>query len=112
MVQPSVFTPRMHWFHTKMYEKMALPKNVSKGDWLDGQTTMYDLLDRLYEEAEELEEAIEDSYYMTKTGTTEAIVSECCDVANFAMMIADLAKTRASTGTVKPPAEAAGPVNP
>lgn len=65
-----------------------LSKNRIKGDrkaWLD--TDYQILFDKLQEETEELRHEVyyEDNY--------EAIISECADVANFAMMIADKAKT-------------------
>ena len=67
-------------FAVKMILK--LQKNRHKAHW---STVDYEyLFDRLTEEVEELRSAME--------WPDGDIVSECCDVANFAMMIADKLK--------------------
>lgn len=64
-------------FAVKMISK--LEKNRHKKHW--SKVDAEYLFNRLIEEVEELRDAL--------TGTDGDIVSECCDVANFAMMIAD-----------------------
>lgn len=63
-------------------EKMVLKleKNRHKQHW-SVCDTIY-LFDRLLQEVAELKEALE-------RNSVENMVSECCDVANFAMMLAD-----------------------
>jgi NTP pyrophosphatase (non-canonical NTP hydrolase) len=73
----------VRWFAVQMEAK--LKENDHKGGW-DNCQYRY-LLDRLREEVDELIQAFWD-----QEKTTEDIVSEAADVANFAMMIAD--KTR------------------
>jgi len=71
------------WFLGQVYEKMSSPKNVAKPHW--GDNTYAQLLDRVYGELVELEEAIQG-------GDPAKIISETCDVTAFMMMIADNAK--------------------
>ena len=73
-------------------EKMVLKleKNRHKQHW-SVCDTIY-LFDRLFTEVVELKEALDGK-------PVEDIISECCDVANFAMMIADnLAKAKKKDG--------------
>lgn len=86
MVAPNVFTPRMKVFYVDMEHKMGLPKNIAKGDWRGSGTHLNDLFDGLQHEVGELADELVD-------GTPESIVKECADVANFAMMIADKARS-------------------
>lgn len=68
------------WFATEMERKLA--QNRHKGDangWK--KDSVIDLLKRLRQETDELEAAIE-------SGGADAVVKECSDVGNFAMMIA------------------------
>jgi hypothetical protein len=58
-----------------------LRANDHKGGW--GGCSKNYLIKRLGDEAEELEVGLFNFY------TAEAIIAECADVANFAMMIAD-----------------------
>ncbi len=53
---------------------------------------MWVLYERCQEELAELRDAIMDSVGPAHD-YPDAIISECCDVANFAMMVADLART-------------------
>jgi len=83
-----------HWarvvaFAHVMDEKLL--KNVHKGDWREaprGINTPKAMLDRLREEVEELTEALKIGWSFGKE--REAIRREAADVANFALMIADL----------------------
>jgi len=79
-----------------MMEKTLRKHDAKKG--VDGwkNEDMEWLYDRLREEALELEVAL----FSGKEDPTD-IIKECCDVANFAMMIADLAYTdkKAANGT-------------
>lgn len=70
----------VRWFSGLMERKLRL--NEHKGGW--EKDTFPELLARLHEEVEELEEAV----YSGKEGNIEL---ESADVANFAMMIADKA---------------------
>lgn len=70
----------VHDFSVEMLKKLL--KNSHKAHW---STVDCDyLLDRLIQELEELKAA--------RSGSAKDIISECADVANFAMMIADNAK--------------------
>jgi NTP pyrophosphatase (non-canonical NTP hydrolase) len=70
------------WFAEQMEE--VLRKNDYKGGWQD--CTRFDLLCRLYDEATELFGAA------VRETSNETIIKEAVDVANFAMMIADIAR--------------------
>jgi len=59
-----------------------LKANDHKGGWNNCGTSMQYLFDRLLEETEELEVAVHDK---------NSVLEEAADVANFAMMIADVA---------------------
>lgn len=59
---------------------LKLRKNAHKAHW--SECSLQYLQSRLLDEVNELEQAISHD-------TNEAIISECYDVANFAMMIAD-----------------------
>lgn len=61
--------------------EFALQKNDWKGGWQDDR--MFDLLERLREETDELRDAL----FVAKN--FEDIIKESADIANFAMMIAD-----------------------
>jgi NTP pyrophosphatase (non-canonical NTP hydrolase) len=71
--------PELEWFVQQMEQK--LKENDHKQHWQNNHP--YKLLDNLYEEAKELEEAIVMNF------SAKEIIKECADVANFAMMIAD-----------------------
>ncbi len=73
--------PSVKWFAEQM--EAALKRNDHKGGWLND--TWDELHDRLLEEAKELRDEC-NSFPADK----EAIVKEATDVANFAMMIADI----------------------
>lgn len=85
------------WFANQMEKK--LQKTGYKGDrdtWLMCSETH--LLRRLLDEAEELVVAVREEERIRRGRVgLNAIISECVDVANFAMMLADRARyTRAS----------------
>lgn len=71
----------VRWFAERMEEK--LKANDHKGGWRNGNCTLQYLSMRLTQERKELKKAIAS---MDK----ELIIKECADIANFAMMIADL----------------------
>lgn len=79
----------MEWFSTRMEAKLRA------NDWKGGWRGMghRELLDLLGLEFEELAEAI-------AAGSAKGIIDEAADVANFAMMIADI--TRADEGKASP----------
>jgi len=76
--------PVLKWFWKKCRAKLARPENQRKSSWRD--MTFGELALRLDGECGELE--IE----LNKGLNKAQIISECCDVANFAMMIADRAR--------------------
>jgi len=67
-------------FADRMREKLR--ENEHKPHWADCSPTW--LLDRLFDEANELRDELRDSQ------DAGAVARECADVANFAMMIADV----------------------
>lgn len=71
--------PAVQWFAMSMERKLDL--NRHKGTWI--HCTPNELLKRLKEETQELEDEI-------KTGNLDNVLQEAADVANFAMMIADV----------------------
>lgn len=63
--------------------RRKLRKNSHKKSWKDPEVSVWYLFDRLEEEVKELKEAI-------IAGVDEfALIDECADVGNMAMMIAD-----------------------
>lgn len=75
-------------FSEKMETKLKR-KDDSHGEngWLEPQTTVSFLIDRLKEEVIELDEAFEDS-------NNKGISEEAVDIANFCMMISDRIRGR------------------
>lgn len=67
----------VQWFSEQM--EAALKANDHKGGWYDCEEGW--LLRRLSQELQELRQA--------RTKGREAVIKECADIANFAMMIAD-----------------------
>lgn len=74
------FRPEIEWFKGRMIDKMCDPKNLAKPHW--ETMPQYDLWARALEELEELRKAI-------MLNQIENVIDECCDVANFCMMIAN-----------------------
>ena len=70
----------VRWFAERMEAELCA--NDYKGGWED--MLLADLLTRLREEVEELAEAVK------MRAATAHVISEAADVANFAMMIADV----------------------
>lgn len=68
-------------FQFAMAEKLQLPKNQAKAHW--SELSIPAIRRRLNDELKELDEAI------MNNESTEAVISECVDVANFAMFLAD-----------------------
>lgn len=66
------------WFAARM--ELKLKANDHKGGWHNEYAEYF--LSRMTDEFEELVAALE-------TGNTEQSISECADIANFAMMLAD-----------------------
>ncbi|GIN22583.1 hypothetical protein [Siminovitchia fordii] len=81
---------QVKWFSHHMENK--LKKNDHKGGWENED--IFWLIDRLENEVEELKAAFTD--YLHLNGENVSIVDESVDVANFAMMIADIARKRLS----------------
>lgn len=78
------------WFASKMDEQLS--DNDHKGHWCDEKPSylLYKLIAELAELTETLHENMSD--WANQKYTRDAIVSECADLANYAMMIADNAK--------------------
>ncbi|WP_245628942.1 hypothetical protein [Alicyclobacillus shizuokensis] len=76
----------VRWFARQM--ELKLRENDHKGGWLE--CDVWWLFSRLYEEVAELQEAM----YEVAAGdaSREKVIREAADIANFAMMIADLAR--------------------
>lgn len=74
------------WFAEQM--ELKLQENDAKGGWDD--CGIYWLLERLREETRELEIAID--IHRDLGAPHNNIVKEAADVANFAMMVADIAQ--------------------
>lgn len=88
--------PAVDWFAKKMETKLAL--NDHKGGWKDCEVDW--LIKRLQQETNELIERWNTRQWSMQGRSAgenvplidvddEAIISECADIANFAMMIAD-----------------------
>lgn len=75
------------WFAEQMEKK--LKKNDNKPHWLDSSPDY--LLERLCDEVKELMQARQHGKSPT------FVIKECADVANFAMMIADMCNQKEST---------------
>ena len=87
--------PAVNWFAQRMEEKLAI--NDHKGGW--GKCDIDWLIERIRTELEELEtvygfrkvdwgrSACEGVQFVDVSN--EAIIKECADIANFAMMVAD-----------------------
>jgi hypothetical protein len=80
--------PALAWFAQAMERKLRA--NDHKGGWIDGKCDLLFLFEKLTEERRELTRAT------GKGGTPEQILEEAADVANIAMMIADVCQTFAS----------------
>lgn len=75
----------VRWFAGKMEE--ALQRNDHKGGWQNEY--LWVLLHRIDEELAELYKA---AFQIEHSGPLENVIKEAADVANFAMMIADVAR--------------------
>ena len=77
------------WFSTRMLRKLKL--NEDKPGW--HSDTQVSLLNRIFEEAQELREALL-AYPRDSLEYFEETINEAADVANFAMMVADIARSK------------------
>jgi NTP pyrophosphatase (non-canonical NTP hydrolase) len=73
--------------------ELKLMRNDAKGDWRGMDVGQ--LLDLLEAELDELADAV-------MNGTDDDVIDEAADVANFAMMIADVCRKRTEVRNVKP----------
>lgn len=80
MTEMAIVEPRLRPFVNRMRENLAKIGNQQKSDWREETRTK--LLSSLVHEVSELLLAIDDM-------DPKQIASECADVANYAMMIAD-----------------------
>jgi len=84
----SLVAKQLNIFQNDILNKLLMIKNIRKDVWKH-ESTEY-LFKRLLEEVEELKIEINNSNYMIRHITIDnKIVSECADIAAFAMMIAD-----------------------
>ena len=83
------FGEPLSWFAWRMAAK--LDANAHKGSWRE--LSPFFLLHRLRQETAELARALHSG------AAREAIIDEAADVANFAMMIADMARAAAPQAT-------------
>jgi NTP pyrophosphatase (non-canonical NTP hydrolase) len=75
------------WFKDEMLRKLWAYRN--RHFWLsDPDFDIYDALDRMKEEIGELSSVV---YAATYDRDYQAVIDECADVANFSMMIANMA---------------------
>lgn len=74
------------WFAVQMRDKLVEPRCEAKGDWREDGVPL--LLDKLRGELSELDYAIGEGM------APDLVIGECVDVANYAMMIADLVNTK------------------
>ncbi len=79
------FSREIDWFAHAMKFKMREEKNLGKPHWKG--LTMKKLLSRAHEEL-----SVELTAAIVEKKDADSIISECCDVANFMMMIADNAR--------------------
>lgn len=69
------------WFHNLQLEKLSHARNLVKPHWL--KLSREQLLERVIDETHELSMAVQFNE------NDEAMIDECVDVANFAVMLAD-----------------------
>jgi NTP pyrophosphatase (non-canonical NTP hydrolase) len=81
MNQKPGYTARLAWFFEAMVQK--LDHNAHKRDWRFSRDVNYFHI-RIHQELEELKRAID------RGASPEEVTREAADVANFAMMIADV----------------------
>lgn len=87
MTDRAEYIRALEWFKGEMDKKLSRPKNLEKAHWHEvGLIGLYKKL------LVELHELIDELTYHPHDYTN--IISECCDVANFSMMIADLARAK------------------
>lgn len=80
----------VQWFATEMEKQ--LKANDHKGGWKDCDP--WDLLNRADEELMELRDAV---FKGEHGGGADRIIHEAADVANFCMMIADIARLKGAS---------------
>lgn len=78
----------LEWFANKMLEKRSTSKNKRKRQW--PRLPYYHLIGCLKNETAEL--IVETKKLESGDGDADAVISECCDIANYALFIADNAR--------------------
>ncbi len=86
--QSSELRPVVQWFAAQMEAKLRA--NDHKGGWEADHP--FALAGRIYDEWRELGKALNGWAY--KGANTEAVINECSDVANFALMVADVVRKK------------------
>lgn len=95
MTEGPILNKTVQWFSGEMLAKLNQSKNLGKKHWRELQPE--ELLKELRGETFELGDVMRKSWRRGNSPLAQRddIISECCDVANFAMMIADCARARA-----------------
>jgi len=83
------YIPALKWFTREMEKKLSLPRNVAKTHWQE--VSLRTLISRLQGEVEEAHSALLANHL-------DQLITECADVANYAMMIADKARSDMDLG--------------
>lgn len=86
MTDMNTVDDRLGWFVEQMRGKLAVSKNLAKGDWREA-TENY-LVKRIDDEIVELKTELFD----VARPVPERVIKECSDVANFCFMLADWVK--------------------
>lgn len=86
MTQMNIVEPRLEWFVGVMRQKLSMPKNVAKSDWR--RLSISDNIQGINGEVLELILAYGTRPIPTKN-EIDAMILECADIANRAMMLAD-----------------------
>lgn len=94
MSGPNLYMPTLEWFKEEQIKKLS-EHHDRKRSWREEDINH--LADLLGIECNELDEVLPNPFIVNQTVDYEAIIKECADVANFAMMIADRARILADT---------------
>lgn len=84
------------WMHKIQFEKLSSPKNIVKESWLNCEFAQ--LLRRLDDEVKELNDVFYSQGDILDGEWYSQMIDECADIANFATMIAHLAKVKRNKG--------------
>lgn len=85
MTDMKIVEPRLRWFVKIMRKKLAMPKNVAKTDWRE--LSILKNIRGIKDEYNELIQAW--TFAVPSNDEIDAMILECADIANRAMMLAD-----------------------